>query len=58
MLATMLGVRSGMKRNQELCIQIMKISRAAESSMSRLSYRDFEGITIDVGAFKSYTVVA
>ncbi len=36
-----------MKRNQELCIQIMKISRAAEGLMPRLSYRDFDGITVD-----------
>ena len=36
-----------MKRNQELRNQIMKTSRAAEDSMPRLSYRDFEGITID-----------
>ena len=38
----------GMKLNQELCIRIMKASRAAGGSMPRLSYRDFEGITIDV----------
>ena len=35
-----------MKRNQALCIQIMKASQAAEGSMPKLSYRDFEGITI------------
>ena len=40
--------RHGMKRNQELCIQIMKTSRSAEVSMPSLSYRDFEGITVDI----------
>ena len=36
-----------MKRNQKLCIQIMKASRATKVSMPRLSHRDFEGISID-----------
>ena len=36
-----------MKRNQELCIRLMETSRAADGLMPRLSYRDFEGITID-----------
>ena len=36
-----------MKRNQELCIQIMKTSRTNESPMTKLSYQDFGGITID-----------
>ena len=40
--------RHGMKRNQELCIQIMRTSRSAEVSMPSLSYRDFEGITVDI----------
>ena len=39
--------RHGMKRNQYLCIQIMKTSRAAKVSTPRLSYRDFDGINID-----------
>ena len=39
--------RHSMKLNQELCIRIMETSRAADGSMPRLSYRDFEGITID-----------
>ena len=36
-----------MKRNLELCIRIMKTAREAEGSMPRLSYRDFEGTTMD-----------
>ena len=36
-----------MKRNQVLCIEILEASQAAESSMPRLSYRNFEGISID-----------
>ena len=36
-----------MKRNQKLCIQIMEASGAFEGSMSRLSHRDFEGISIN-----------
>ena len=36
-----------MKLNQELCIRIMEAARAAGGSMPRLSYRGFEGITID-----------
>ena len=39
--------RQSMKLNQELCIRIMETSRAADGLMPRLSYRDFEGITID-----------
>ena len=36
-----------MNRNQKLCIQIMKVSRATQDPMPRLSHRDFEGISID-----------
>ena len=36
-----------MKRNQKLCLQIMRASRAFEVSMPRLSHRDFESISID-----------
>ena len=36
-----------MKLNQELCIRIMETSRAADGSMPRLLYRDFEDISID-----------
>ena len=36
-----------MKRNQKLCIQIMKVCRAFEGSMPRLSHRDFESISIN-----------
>lgn len=36
-----------MKRKLELCIRILKTAREAEGSMPRLSYKDFEGTTID-----------
>ena len=36
-----------MKRNQKLCIQIMKVCRETEGSMPRLSHRDIEGTSID-----------
>ena len=36
-----------MKRNQKLCLQIMKVSRANEVSMATVSHREFEGISID-----------
>ena len=42
-----------MKRNQKLCIQIMKAFRATKVSMPRLSHRDFESISTGHGAFKS-----
>ena len=47
-----------MNRNHKLCIQIMKASRATESSMPSLSHRDFEGNAIGHGAFKSYADLA
>ena len=36
-----------MKRNQKLCVQIMKASKEVEGSIARLSHRDFEGTSID-----------
>ena len=36
-----------MKRNRELEIQIMQIVRADEGLMSTVSYKSFNGITID-----------